>query len=122
MRHGRYAFLASGLVLAAAVTARAGDGAAARALVDKAVKAQGGEANLAKFPAVTAKIKGTFHGLGAAAAFTGEFASHGPDRSRFDITGEVDCEKFRLVHVLNGDRGWYKLNDDTEELGKEDLA
>jgi hypothetical protein len=120
MRDSRYLFVLFGLVLTA-VTARAED-AAARALVDRAVQAQGGADRLAKWPAVTAKLKGTFHGLGAAVAFTGEFASQGPDRHKVDIEGEAGGEKFRLVQVLNGDKGWVKVNDDTAEMGKEELA
>ena len=123
MRHSQKAFLVSALVLTAAVPARADDGAtAARALVDKAVEAQGGYAKLAKLPAVTAKLKGTFHGFGQAVAFTGEFAAQGPDRSKFDIEAEAGGQKFRVVNVLNGDKGWTKFNDDTEELDKDDLA
>jgi hypothetical protein len=122
MRHGKYAFLVAGLVLAATGQARADDDTAVRALVDKAVQAQGGQDKLAKLPAVMAKLKGTFHGLGVAAAFTGEFAAQGPDRSKFDIEGEAGGQKFRLVHVLHGDKGWVKFDDDTEELDKEDLA
>jgi hypothetical protein len=122
MRSNGYAFLVPGLVLAATVLARADDNAATRALVDKAVQAQGGEAKLAKWPAVTAKFKGTFHGSGVAVAITGEFATQGADRHKFDIEGEIDGQKFRLVHVLSGDKGWTKFNDETEELDKEDLA
>src|SRR5262249_16986846 len=119
MRHSRCAFLMTGLMLAATVTARADDSAAARALVDKAVQAQGGQDTLAKLPAVTAKLKGTFHGLGMAVAFTGELATRGPDRHKFDIEAEACGEKFRLVNVLNGDKGWDKFNDETEEMDKE---
>ena len=122
MRHGRYAFLAFGLVLTATVAARADDSAAARALVDKAIKAQGGEAVLSKWRGGTAKLKGTIHIEGMAAAFTGEFAVQGSDRQKFDIQAEVGGEKFRLVYVLRGDKGWFKFNDDTMELDKEDLA
>jgi hypothetical protein len=122
MRQGQYAFLGSGLMLAATITVRADDSAAARALVDKAVKAQGGHARLAKLSAVTAKLKGKFHGLGQAVAFTGELAAQGRDRQKFVIEAEGSDEAFRLVHVLNRDKGWVKLNDDTEKLKKEDLA
>jgi hypothetical protein len=113
--------LVSGL-MQATLAARADDGAAVQALVDKAVQAQGGRARLEKLPAVTSKCKGTFHGLGAAAAFTGEFAFQGPDRSKVDIEAEADGQKFRLVVVLAGRQGWIKLNDDTEEQDKDDLA
>jgi outer membrane lipoprotein-sorting protein len=122
MRHSLKAFLVSGLVLAAAFWTRADDASAVRALIDKAVKAQGGEARLAKWPAVTAKLKGTYHGLSEVVTFTGEFAAQGPDRYKFAIEAEADGQKFRLVEVLNGDKGWVQLDGDTEELDKEDLA
>jgi hypothetical protein len=122
MRHGKYTFLATGLVLAMAVMTRADDATDARALVDKAMKAQGGEAKLAELPAATIKLKGTFHGLGDAVTITGELATQGSDRQRFVIEGEAGGEKFRIVHVLNGDKGWTKVGDDVEELDKEELA
>jgi hypothetical protein len=123
MRPNRCAFLVSVLMLSAAVSARAGDDASPRALIDKALKAHGGEDNLAKWPAVTAKIKGTFHGLGAAIPVTGEFASEGTNRSKFVIEGQVDGQKFLLIQILNGDKGWIKTDDDeTEELDKDDLT
>jgi hypothetical protein len=122
MRRNRYAFLALGLVLAAAVTAPADDSAAARTLVAKAVHAHGGAAKLAQLPAVSAKLKGTFHGLGEAVAFTGEFAAQGSDRLKLALEAEAGGQKFRLVHVLNGNQGWNKVNEDTAEMDKEDLA
>jgi hypothetical protein len=122
MRHGKYAFLAAGLVLAAMAPARADDDTTVRTLVDKAVQAQGGHDKLAKLPAITAKLKGTFHGLGAAMTFTGELAAQGPDKSKLDIEVDAEGQKFRLVNVLHGDKAWVKFGDDTEELDKEDLA
>lgn len=122
MRAHRYVFLALGFVLAATVTAQADDSAAARALVAKAVQAQGGAAQLAKLPAAAAKLKGTFHGQGEAVAFTGEFAAQGSDRLKLALEAEAGGQKFRLVHVLNGDQGWVKFNDDTAALDKEALA
>jgi hypothetical protein len=110
------------LVLAITAAARADDSAATRALVDRAVKAQGGAERLAKLPAVTGRLKGTFYGLGDGVAFTGEFAAQGADRNRMEFEAETGGQKLRLVHVLNGDKGWVKVNDDTEELDKEGLA
>jgi hypothetical protein len=121
MRVSWCAFLVSGL-MQLTLAARADDSAALQALVDKAVQAQGGRARLEKLPAVTGKTKGTFPGLGATAAFTGEFAFQGPDRSKFAIEAEADGEKFRLVVVLAGRQGWVKLNDDTAEQDEDDLA
>ncbi|HJZ59013.1 MAG TPA: hypothetical protein VKE74_28980 [Gemmataceae bacterium] len=123
MRHSRRAFLAFGVVLATAVAARADDdAAAARALVDKAVRAHGGQAELEKLPGVTIKFKGTFHGMGQAIPFTGEIATLGRDQQRIEIVAEAGGQKFRIVNVLNRDKGWARAADNTKELDKEDLA
>jgi hypothetical protein len=122
MRHGRHAFLAVGLVLAATLPTRADDAAAARALVDKAVKAHGGEATLAKFPAITVAMKGTFHGMGMAIPFTGDIVTQGADQLKVDIQIEAGGQKFRVINVMNGDKGWTKFNDDVKEMSKDEVA
>jgi hypothetical protein len=122
MTHGRHAFLAVGLVVAAALPARADDAAAARALVDKAIKAHGGEANLAKFTAATVTMKGTFHGMGQEIPFTGEVATQGADQLKINIEVEAAGQKFRIVNVLNAGKGWTKFGDDTREMSKDELA
>jgi hypothetical protein len=121
MRHGRYAFLVPGLLLAASAAARADD-SKVRALVDKAVRAQGGEANLAKWPAMTAKLKGTFRALGEGVAFTGELAAEGSARYKVVIEAESGGAKFHMARVLNGNKGWNRVGDETEEMDKDDLA
>jgi hypothetical protein len=122
MRHVRYPLLGACVMAAAATAARADDSAEARALVDRALKAQGGAERLAKLPAIRGKLKGTFHGLGEGVPFTGEFAAQGADRTRLVIEAEVGGEKLRLAHVLNSDKGWVQVNDGTEELDEEGLA
>lgn len=110
------------LVLAAAGPSRAADEAAARAVVDKAIQAHGGEATLAKFPASTIQLKGTIQQGGMPLAFTAEVASQGMKQQRIGIEFEVGGVKFRVIHVLNGDEGWVKINDDTTAMDKDDLA
>jgi hypothetical protein len=105
----------------AAATARADD-KAARELVDKGIQAQGGELLLARFAAVTARMKGTFHGLGAPVDFTGEIAMQGADQSKIVIDTEAGGQKLRISYVLNRDKGWAQFNDQTEEFDAEDLA
>jgi hypothetical protein len=102
---------------------RADEGGDARALIEKAIAAQGGEAELAKRPVVTTKIKGAFHGFGnkLAFTFTGENTTQGADRVKLVIDSEA-FGKFRMEYVLSGKRGWVKLNGDTRELKKEELA
>jgi hypothetical protein len=124
MRYSRRFVLSMGLVMAT-VTARADESAAARALVEKAMLAEGGEAKLAKFPVAIVKFKGVFHGSDDIAppfTFTGEAASQGADRLKFIFNGNVKGYKFRTGAVLNGNRGWKKFNDEMKEFNKEELA
>src|SRR5262245_41211505 len=122
MKHSLHAFLVFGWVLAATSTARSDDGAAARALVDKAVQAHGGQATLDKLPAATIKFTGTFHGMGQAIPFTGEITTLGADRNRMEIVAEAGGQKFRVVNVLDRDKAWTRMGDNTKALDKEDLA
>jgi hypothetical protein len=122
MTHFRFAVLALVFALVVTVPARADDAADARALVEKAVKAHGGQEALDKLPGTTIKFKGTFHGMGAAVPMSGEIATQGPDKHRFDIEVEVNAQKFPIVIVLNGDKGWTKILKETKELDKDELA
>jgi hypothetical protein len=112
-----------GVVLAVAGLARADERADAEALLDKGIKALGGEANLTKFKAATWKGKGKLHLGDETADFSGEWALQAPDQFRvvLEVTGKQGT--FKQVRVLNGDKGWIKIdNDETNELPKETLA
>ena len=65
---------AVGALLALADLSRSGDDKGLRAIIDKAIEAQGGEAVLAKFPAATVKGTGKFYGLGEPIDFSMELA------------------------------------------------
>jgi hypothetical protein len=121
MKAGWYALVAFGLVLAGPVAARADDAADARAIVDKAIKAHGGDA-LTKYKAVTVQMKGTVQAMGQGIEFSGEVATHGPERQKLDIEASVAGQKFRVVNVLNGDKGWTRFGDETMELDKDKIA
>jgi len=64
MTRFRHAALTLGFVLAVAAPTRADDEADARKIIEKAVKAHGGQEKLDKLPASTVKFKGTFYGTG----------------------------------------------------------
>jgi outer membrane lipoprotein-sorting protein len=121
VKHIRGGLLAFGLILAAPVAARADDSADARAIVDKAIKAQGGD-KLAKIKGVTTKMKGTVHVMGLDIPFTGEVVAHGPDQLKLDLEAEAGGQKFRIVNVINGDKGWTRMGETTTELDKDKLA
>jgi hypothetical protein len=121
VKHIRSGLLAFGLILAAPVAAWADDSADARAIVNKAMEAQGGD-KLAKFKAVTTKMKGTVHVMGLDIAFTGEIATQGDEHLKLDIEAEAGGQKFRIINVINGDKGWTRMGETTSELDKEKLA
>jgi len=123
MSHLRRALLAFGFVVAVgAPAARADDAADAKAIVEKAVKAHGGQENLDKFPATTTAMKGKVHVMGMEIPFTGEVLTQGPDKLKLDLEIEAGGMKLRIMNVLAGDKGWNKLGDAVEELDKDKLA
>ena len=118
----RHTVLALGLVVGVSVSARADDSADARALVDKAVKAHGGQDKLDKFAGQVVKFKGQFHGMGQAVPMTGEVAVQGATRQKIDVEVEAGGQKFQVAFVLNGDKGWAKIGNETKEMTKDELA
>jgi hypothetical protein len=109
-------FLAFGLV----GTGRAED--QAKAIVDKAIKAMGGEAKISKAKATTFKGKGNYYGMGNAIPYTAEFAVQLPTKFKNAIEADVGGQKFMMTVVVNGDKGWIKTNDNVEEMPAERLA
>ena len=105
-----------GLVLHAWGPARAEDKGQPSAIIDKAITAAGGEANLAKWKAATWKSKGTFYGLGDGLPYTSETAVAWPDRIRTAIDAEFNGQKFMIVNVFNKDKGWTKMGGDSMAL------
>src|SRR5262249_18903085 len=90
----------------------AADADAVKSLLDKSIKASGGEANLAKVPTPHWKGKGQGRTPRGMAACEGEWAVRLPDRLRAKLTiGEGD-KAYQQVRVLNGERGWLRRNDD----------
>ena len=106
--------VAFGLLLVLTGTGRAED-KDSRAIIDKAIKAAGGEKELAKFQAETFQEKGTYYGEGTPQPYTGKYAVQFPGRFRMEIAGA-----FTLV--LDGDKGWIARGGKTEEMNKEQLA
>jgi len=101
----------------------AGEETSPRAIIDKAVKAHGGEANLKKFPAYTMKGKGLFYGMGEGIPYTGTWAIQGIYQQNVLIEVKVADMTFKFQNVVNGDKGWIRLNDDkTAEMAKDELG
>ena len=74
-------------VLLTAWPARADDAADAKALIDKAIQAVGGEAKIAQVKTFSQKVSGTFSGPAGSVTFTAERIVHLPDELRRDRSG-----------------------------------
>jgi outer membrane lipoprotein-sorting protein len=114
MRKLEWRLLAVCLVLGLAGAGRADD-KDCRAIIDKAIQAVGGKAQLAKHKAQTWTEKGTFYGEGAAQPYTGKYSIQWPNQFRMEIEGV-----FTLV--LDGDKGWFTMGGNTQEMNKEQLT
>ncbi len=114
----------AGLLLGSVGPLWSGDEAALRGLVEKAIKAHGGADKLAKFQTVTMKGTGKFYGIGdQGLPFTAEWVFDGANRMRFSVELKSMGQTFKMVKVLNGNKGWQKLNDDkAAAMSKDTLA
>jgi hypothetical protein len=107
-------FLTISLLSGAADRVRAGDDS--RAIIDKAVKAHGGEARLTKFKAGTLKTKGTISLMGTKVPFTQEAWVQLPSQVKSVLELEVMGKKFTVTTVFTGKKGWYNVAGDTKEM------
>jgi len=103
------------LSLIVVLPAPAGDPADAQAVIDKAIKATGGEANLGKFRGHTWNEKGTWYGMGEGLPYTGKYAVQFPDQFRMEIENVFTI-------VISKDKGWVVAGGETKELSKDQLA
>jgi outer membrane lipoprotein-sorting protein len=110
------------LAVAATGPARADEKADTRAVIEKAIKARGGEEKLAKMEAVTFKAKGKFYGMGEGIDYTGEWAVQPPDKTRFQLEFEANGMKFTFLWIFDGKKGWMKIADQTMEMDEEAIA
>ena len=108
-------------LVVAADFGRSGEDKDVRAIIDKAIEAQGGEAVLAKFPARTLKGTGKFYGLGEPIDFSMELAGF-DKKFRFGMEMTVMNFDLKIVVVVNGAKGWEKVNDDVKDIPADELA
>jgi hypothetical protein len=100
-------FLAAPALLNTTGVARAQD--EPRAILVRAVQAQGGEATLARFPARHIRVRGTLSG-DRSVPFTHELYHQVPGRLRDVLTIEVDGKKTTVVYSLSGEDGWMQAD------------
>src|SRR4051794_34743989 len=85
-----------------------------RALIDKAIKAQGGPEKLGRSVASHRKSKGVF--LTDGFAFTGETFSEPGNRRRIALQGKIKDRPASRVLVLDGKKGWISYDGSTHDL------
>jgi hypothetical protein len=112
---------AAALVLAVAAPARADEQADVKAILDKAIKAHGGEEALAKKKVEVVKSKGKYYGMGDGIDFTSEMIVQAPDRFRSEVDVEAGGMQIKIVQVVNGNKGWMKFADQVQDMNKEQL-
>src|SRR5438105_3696675 len=103
-----FAFTAAGFVRA--------DEADVKAILDKAIKALGGEAKLGKVDAYLLKAKGTITFGGNDSEFTSEATIQGLDHYRGEFDGDFGGNKVHGTTILSGDKGWRKFGDNSMEF------
>ncbi|HEV3025766.1 MAG TPA: hypothetical protein VGX76_25005 [Pirellulales bacterium] len=116
------AVLVTLVVLGVAKSARSAAEGDAKALVDKAIKALGGEAKLKKVKGVTWKTKGKANFQGNETDFTTQATVAGLDRIHSQFESEFGGNPFKVVLVLDGDKGWVSFGQGVMELDAENLA
>ena len=89
----------------------------ARAVLDKAITAHGGEAYLNKYHAATIKTKGRLEILGGF-DFTQDMSYQMPDKFRDDLEFEVMGMKFRTLTVYNAGKAGLEINGKKLDMGK----
>jgi hypothetical protein len=86
------------------------------AILDKAIKALGGEEKLSKATAVSWKSKGTITFNGSDNEISSQATLQGLDHYRSEFEGKFGDNEIKGVTVLNGDKGWQKFNDNDMEM------
>ncbi len=117
----------SGVFLALVVFGIAGavraEDAAVNSILDKAIKALGGEAKLSKLEAYSIKSKGTVAFGGNENKIVSESTVAGLDRFRQEFEVESQGNQFQGVFVLNGDKAWRKnAGNNTAEVDADAIA
>jgi len=92
------------------------------AVLDKAIKAMGGEEKLATVKAVTMKVKGKMRIMDNDVEFSSQGTMEGLDRVRQDFELESGGNTVKSLTVLNGNKGWRVFGDMKTELDKDGVA
>lgn len=115
---------ASALLLVGLAGPSRGDDADAKAveIIDKAVKALGGEEKLSKVQAASWSSDGKLTINGADNPFKTRVTFQSADRMHVDFEGEFNGNSVKGTTVVNGDEGWRNVNDNVQVLDADAIA
>ncbi len=88
----------------------------ARAVIQKAVQALGGDTAAARLQTMRTKAQGSLSLNEQSATFAVEFTTHSPGRARMDMEISVGDAKINLTRARNGDQAWETINGQTHDL------
>ena len=96
----------------------------ARAIIQKAIQAQGGEANVAKLRTMRIKVEGTTDLIPGQPnlPFTIEDTWQMPNQYKTSSTFQFQGKKFTQTQVIDGDKGWIQQDGQTQDLSREAIA
>jgi hypothetical protein len=115
------AALAMILVTAAGQPARADD-KDPNAVLDKAIKAVGGEEKLKKLDAMSYKTKASIIINGDSNEITLSTTVQGLDRYRTEFEGKFQDMPFKGLVVVNGNKGWRRFGDQAMDMDEDAIA
>ena len=93
-----------------------------KAVLDKGIKALGGEEKLGKSVSYTIKAKGTITFNGNDNEINTQATVQGLDHYRSEFEGEFNGDRIKGVTVVNGDKGWRRFGDNMMELEGDAIA
>lgn len=93
----------------------------ARAIIDKAINALGGEARLARYKARQNKTRGLLHSLGGV-PFTQEVFYQSPNQIKEVLRAGAEGKEVTITTALNGDKGWMQADGPAQPLNERVLA
>jgi hypothetical protein len=111
--------LAAGLLVASVQRASAQDDP--KALIEKAIKAHGGEDNLAKLKMVRVKSAGNLEIMGLSVKFTSEVLYQLPNKYKNKMQVDLGGMKVKLTQVLNGNKAWVEGDGMTKDIEGDEL-
>lgn len=115
------AVMTMALVAGAAGSVRADD-KDATAILDRAIKAMGGEEKLTKAQTFTQTAKGTITIMDTDAAVSSRIVAQGIDHTRQEFEGTFGGNPVKGVTVMAGDKGWRVFGENKTTLEGDALA